>query len=80
MDNRYYSYGCPALMQDARFITNYIDSRIFEQTIRGINKIKTAQEYRQFLQDKAETLMEKERKITETLNSCSLGNTCMPLS
>ena len=50
MDNRYYNYKCPPLMQDARFITNYTRSRIFEQKIRGVNNIESAQDYKIFLQ------------------------------
>jgi hypothetical protein len=80
MDNRYHSYGCPALMQDGRFITNYTDSRIFEQNIRKINNIESAHDYRTFLQENAETLMNREREVMIQVNSCQVNGECKELS
>lgn len=79
-DNRYYNYGCPALMQDGRFITNYQESRVFEQTIRNINKIESAQEYRHFLQNNAETIISRERQFMESANTCPVNGKCLTVA
>lgn len=80
MDNRYFNYGCPPLMQDARFITNYTESRIFEQYIRNVNKIDSAQDFKRFLQTNGDTIMDKERAYHQQLNTCSVHGKCAPLS
>lgn len=80
MDNRYYKYGCPALMQDARFITNYIHHRQVDQIIRNVNKIDSAQEYRQFLQANGDTILNKERAIIQDVYTCKVNGLCVPLS
>jgi hypothetical protein len=80
MDNRHYKYGCPPLMQDGRFITNYMESRIFEQYIRNINKIESAQDYKRFLQSKGDIIMNRERDYNQENNSCSVHGKCVPLS
>ena len=80
MDNRYYNYKCPPLMQDARFITNYTPSRIFEQKIRGVNNIESAQDYKIFLQTNGETIMNRERAYIEATNTCSVNGECVKLS
>ena len=76
MDNRYFNYKCPPLMSDARFITNYMESRVFEQYVRNINKLDSAQDYKNFLQNNAESIMEKERSFAESNNKCTLDEAC----
>jgi len=80
MDNRHFKYGCPPLMQDARFITNYMESRIFEQYIRNVNQIESAQEYKSFLQSKGDIIMNRERAYQQQTNSCGVHGNCVPLS
>jgi hypothetical protein len=80
MDNRYFKYGCPPLMQDARFITNYMESRIFEQYIRNVNQIDSAQEYKRFLQSKGDIIMNRERAYQQQVNTCGVHGNCVPLS
>lgn len=79
MDNRYYKYGCPPLMQDARFMTNYLPDRTVEQYIRLINNIDSAQEYRAFLQRNGDTIMNREREYVTSQNTCSVQGTCAPI-
>jgi hypothetical protein len=67
-------------MQDSRFITNYMESRIFEQHIRTINKIESAQEFKQFLQTNAETLMKREQTYHQEANLCRVQGNCPTLS
>jgi hypothetical protein len=80
LDNRYFKYGCPALMQDGRFITNYMESRIFEQYIRNVNKIGSAQEFKRFLQTNGDTIMNRERAYQQQVNTCGVQGKCVPLS
>ncbi len=80
MDNRYFSNNCPPLMQDGRFITNYTESRVFEQMIRNVNKIESAQDYKRFLQTNGETIMSRERTQVESANTCNVHGQCLPLS
>jgi len=80
MDNRYFKYKCPPLMQDARFITNYTESRIFEQYIRNVNKIDSAQEYKRFLQSNGELIMNREKDYQQRMNTCGVNGKCVPLS
>lgn len=80
MDNQYFKYGCPPLMQDARFITNYMESRVFEQYIRNVNKIDSAHEYKNFLQLNGDVIMNRERAYQQQINTCDINGKCVPLS
>ena len=79
-DNRYFSYDCPALMQDGRFITNYHRQRVFDQYIRGINKIDSAQDYKMFLQNNGDTIINRERAYNDNNNVCKIEGKCVPVS
>jgi hypothetical protein len=78
-DNRYFSYNCPAKMQDGTFITNYTRPRIFDQYIRTINNINSAQEYKDFLQKNTDVIINRERDYHDTNNVCKI-NGCAELS
>jgi hypothetical protein len=80
MDNRYFKNECPPLMQDGRFITNYMESRVVEQFIRNVNEIQSAQEYRHFLQQNGDTIINRERAYYEKMNTCDVQGRCVPLS
>ena len=80
MDNRYFNHGCPALMQDGRFITNYIRGNVFDQFIRNVNEIKTGAEYRAYLQTQGDNIMNKERAYLMKNNSCSINGKCVKIS
>jgi hypothetical protein len=80
MDNRYWENGCPALMQDGRFLTNYIRGAVFDQFIRSVNEIKTATEYRQYLQSHGDNIMNKERAYLMKNNSCTVNGKCLKIS
>lgn len=80
MDNRYFKNGCPPLMQDGRFITNYMESRVVEQYIRNVNNIESAQEYKRFLQVHGDTIINRERAYQESINICAVHGKCVPLS
>jgi hypothetical protein len=80
MDNRYYKYGCPALMQDQRFLTNYTRGRVFDQMIRKINSINSSQDYKLFLQQNSETILNKEYNALIKYNTCCVNGKCVKLS
>ena len=80
MDNRYWSNGCPALMQDGRFITNHVRFNVFDQFIRNINDIGSNHEYRSFLQSKGSDIIKLEREANIKYNSCNVNGKCLPLS
>ena len=80
MDNRYYKYGCPPLMSDQRFLTNYIHSRTFDQMIRNINSIDSIQDYKCFLQKNTDEILNKERQFLSKNYTCSVNGNCVPIS
>jgi hypothetical protein len=67
-------------MQDGRFITNYLDNSIFEQYIRNVNNINSAQDYKRFLQDNGNTIINRERAYLESINTCAVHGKCMSIT
>jgi hypothetical protein len=80
MDNRYYKYGCPPLMNDGRFISNYIRSSTFDQYIRDINKIKSSHEFRNYIQKNGSTIMNNIKGYHRENNTCNVEGKCLPMS
>ena len=80
MDNRYWSNGCPALMQDGRFITNHVRTTVFDQFIKNVNEIESAHDYRKFLQQHGDSILNKERNYMVKNNSCNMNGKCLKLS
>jgi len=60
-------------MQDGRFLTTYIRSRVIDQFLRNANNILTNDDYRMFLQKNGETLLSNE------ISKLSNENLCRPL-
>ena len=79
MDNRYFNYGCPALMQDGRFLTNYVRSRVFDQNIRNLNGIDSVQDYKLFLQKNGDNILNRERAQLNKLYTCDVSGNCVVL-
>ena len=80
MDNRYWSFGCPPLMSDGRFITNHVRFNVFDQFIRNMNEIPDGASYRHFLQNNGEQILNKERQALVKNNICNVNGRCLPLS
>jgi hypothetical protein len=80
MDNRYWSNGCPALMQDGRFITNYVRTNIIDQVLKDMNAIKSSSDYRLFLQKNGDTIINNERNNLIKNNTCDINGKCVKLS
>ena len=79
MDNRYYKYGCPPLMSDARFITSWVDSDVVNQYIRHVNKITSSNDFRMFLQQNGDQIINKERAYVVKKNTCNIDGKCASL-
>jgi hypothetical protein len=77
MDNRYFSYGCPAIKSDARGLTNYYPTRTFNQFIRTVNKLGSAQDYKNFLQNNGQFIMHNEMKYIVSNNTCNVDGHCV---
>jgi hypothetical protein len=80
MDNRYWSLGCPPLMQDGRFITNYLRFNVVDQNVKQINNIQSAYDYRNFLQTHGDIILNNERNFLAKTNSCEVNGRCVPIS
>jgi len=80
MDNRYYNYGCPPLMNDGRFISNFIRSSTHDQKIRIINNIYSAHEYRNYIQNNGSSLINNIKSYLHENNKCSIEGRCLPMS
>lgn len=68
-DNKY--FGCPPRMADGRHFTDYRPSCEINATIRDDNKLKNSHDYRNFLQQNANTLLNVNRKHACMKNCCS---------
>lgn len=80
MDNRYYKYNCPPLMNDGRFISSYISSRVFDQYVRNINNVQSAQEYKTFLQNNGNQIINNLKGYLRETNTCRIEGKCLPIS
>lgn len=76
MSNTHYKDGCPALMSDGRFITNYNSSNELTEAIRKLNGIRSPNEFRTFLQKNGKALMDSERSFVERDNTCRPSTAC----
>ncbi len=74
MDNFYNE--CPAKMEDGRFLTDYRSSNTREQFIRSINGIVRTDEYRSFLNENTEKIIDAEWEHLSLANSCK-ATTCV---
>jgi len=77
MDNRFYKYGCPPLMSDGRFLTSYVDSDVLNKYIRNVNKLKSANDFRIFLQKNGDTIINRERAYLIKKNTCNVHGLCL---
>ncbi len=80
MDNRYYKYNCPPLMNDGRFLTSYVRSRVFDQYVRNINNVQSAQDYKHFLQNNGDQILNNLKGYLRETNTCKIQGKCLPMS
>lgn len=74
MDN--FFTGCPAKMNDSRFLTDYRTSNTREQYLKSINNISRNDEYRSFLQQNGGVIMDAEWDFLKVSNTCKI-QTCV---
>jgi hypothetical protein len=70
MDNIYFKNSCPALMQDARFLTTYHNPRWLDQKIRKENNVYHNDNYKEFIQQNSKILMINESTSLLQNNNC----------
>ena len=80
MDNRYHNYDCPPLMNDGRFINNYVRSSTFDQYVKNINNIDNATKYRHYLQNNGHEIMNNLKSYLRQNNTCNVEGKCLPIS
>uniref|UniRef100_A0A6C0H8L9 Uncharacterized protein n=1 Tax=viral metagenome TaxID=1070528 RepID=A0A6C0H8L9_9ZZZZ len=73
MDNRYFSYNCPPLMQDKRYLTDYVKNSTYEQYIRNKNNIYNSWDYKRFLQNTALETINESYKTAIKQNTCKVN-------
>ena len=68
MDN--FHKGCPAKMSDGRYLTDYRTSTRREEYVKYVNNIIRDDDYRLFLQQNAEQIMDNEWKYDKKYRAC----------
>jgi len=74
MDNFY--QNCPAKMDDGRFTTNYRTDSCINEQIKYVNGIVRDDDYRYFLQQNGQKLMENEWSYLKNNYYC-MNNACV---
>jgi len=75
-NNVYYDDGCPALMEDGRFITNWRPSNEITEEIGTWNNIGNSNQLRLFLQTNGTNLLKKQNSYLTQNNSCQSKTAC----
>jgi hypothetical protein len=75
-NNVYYKDGCPALMCDGHFITNYASSNEITEAMRKINGFKSPNQFRTLMQANGEKFMNAERNYQVSHNTCTPKTAC----
>lgn len=75
-NNVYFKDGCPAIMNDGRFITNYNSSNELTETMRKMNGFKSSNQFRTFMQTNGNLFMETEREYQIKNNTCMPSTAC----
>lgn len=68
MDNVY--DGCPAVMSDGRFLTDWNGATRRNEYVKHINSLVRDDDYREFLQHNAEDIMNREWSYLKNENQC----------
>jgi hypothetical protein len=67
-------------MNDGRFISNYVRSNVFDQYIRNVNNIQSAQDYKHFLQNNGDQIINNLKGYLRENNTCRIEGKCLPMS
>lgn len=74
--NLHFNDGCPAIMSDGRFITNYNSTNELTEQMRNLNGIRNPNEFRNFMQKFGSAFMDAERDHTIRANTCMPQTAC----
>ena len=75
MSNNVYK-NCPAKMSDRRFTTYYNSTNELTREIQVINHIPSSNQFRTFLQNNAQTIMNNERAYIRQVYGCDPRIAC----
>lgn len=75
-NNVYYPDGCPALMDDGRFITYFGSTNELTETMQKMNGFRSANQFRTFMQNNGQKFMDAERTYQRDTNTCSPQTAC----
>jgi hypothetical protein len=75
MSNNVYKQ-CPAKMEDGRFITRYESSNDITNTIQSLNHIHSSNQFRLFLQQNTDKIIDSERKYNDQHYTCAPPFAC----
>jgi hypothetical protein len=66
-------------MNDGRFISSYVRSRVFDQYVRNVNNVNSAQEYKHFLQNNGDQIINNLKGYLRETNTCRIEGKCLPI-
>lgn len=75
-NNVYFKTGCPAIMNDARFLTNYNSANELTEQMRRVNGFKSANQFRTFMQNNGNLFMNADRNFQLYNNTCAPAVAC----
>lgn len=75
-NNIYYADGCPAIMEDGRFISTWRPSSEITNEIGTFNNIRNSNALREFMQTNALNLMRENRAYLTQTNTCNPDTSC----
>ncbi len=67
-------------MNDGRFLTSYVRGRVFDQYVRNVNNINSSHEYKNFLQENGDFIMNNLKAHYRETNTCKIEGRCLPMS
>lgn len=70
-NNIHFREGCPALMSDGRFLTNYLSSNELTEKDKKSKGIKNHNQYRQYMTQNGDKMLDAERRNLMKYNTCN---------
>jgi hypothetical protein len=67
-------------MNDGRFISTYVRARVFDQYIRNVNELDNGNDYRHFLQNNGNQILNNLKAFHRENSLCKIEGKCLPLS
>lgn len=76
LNNCHYKSGCPALMSDGRFITDYRPSHETTEALRKANGFTSHNDFRDYLHKNADKIQAADQSVFLRDNTCSPDKAC----